>query len=117
MLSGGTLSSAPSGTRMVPSSSELIDAVGHPMRRRILQTLVLDAPGSVSADEIASALDQPLARVTYHLRTLARCEVLRASRTDAGNAAARPRYGWSLDVEAEWLRVVLDVWFDSRSAG
>jgi DNA-binding transcriptional ArsR family regulator len=100
---------------MPPSSSALINAVSHPTRRRILQTLVADSDRWVSADEIATMLDQPLSRVSYHLKALARCEVLRLSPRDDRGGAPQP-YGWSLDVEADWMRVVLDVWVESRPA-
>src|SRR4051794_41380615 len=99
---------------MPPSSSALINAVGHPTRRRILQTLV-DSDRRVSADEIATTLDQPRSRVSYHLKALARCGVLRLSPRDDRGGAPQP-CGWSLDVEADWLRVVLDVWIESRPA-
>jgi DNA-binding transcriptional ArsR family regulator len=73
--------------------------------------------GGLSAGEIAAAVKQPLAQVTYHLKTLARCEVLRLNEDGDRDAREGPRYGWSLGVEADWLRVVLDVWLQSRSAG
>lgn len=101
MLSGGTVPSAPSGTHMAPSSSELISAVGHPTRRRILRTFVEEPLGCVSAGELAERLELPLAQVGYHLKTLARCEVLRLN---------RDRRDWSLDVEPDWLGLFLDIW-------
>jgi DNA-binding transcriptional ArsR family regulator len=104
MSSGGTLFSAPSGTRMVPSSSELIDAVNHPTRRRILRAFVEEPRRSVSARRLAEALDEPVAQVGYHLKTLARYDVLRLSQDG---------YGWSPGVESNWLGVVLEIWPES----
>lgn len=101
MLSGGTLSNAPSGTSMVPSSSELIDAVSNPTRRRILRLLVEGAGRGASAEELAAALEQPVAQVSYHLKTLAQCEILRLN---------RERCDWSLDVEPDWLGLFLGIW-------
>jgi DNA-binding transcriptional ArsR family regulator len=101
---------------MPPSSSELITAVSHPTRRRILRAFVEEPLGAASADELADALEQPVAQVGYHLKTLARCEILRLSRDDDRNAAEAPHYGWALDLEPDWLRVVLDVWVESRAA-
>lgn len=86
---------------MVPSSSELIDAVSHPTRRRILRTFVEDPLRCASAGELAERLEQPVARVGYHLKTLARSEVLRLN---------SDRRGWSLDVEPDWLGLFLDIW-------
>ncbi len=101
---------------MPPSSSELITAVSHPTRRRILRAFVEEPLGAASADELADALEQPVAQVGYHLKTLARCEILRLSRDDDRNAAEELHRGWALDLEPDWLRVVLDVWVESRAA-
>lgn len=101
---------------MPPSSSELITAVSHPTRRRILRAFVEEPLGAASADELADALEQPVAQVGYHLKTLARCEILRLSRDGDRSAAEAPHYGWALDLEPDWLRVVLDVWVESRAA-
>jgi DNA-binding transcriptional ArsR family regulator len=102
---------------MPPSSSELISAISHPTRRRILRAFVEEPLGSASADELADAIEQPAARVGYHLKTLARCEVLRPSQGGAGGDAHARRYGWALDLEPDWVRVVLDIWVESRAAG
>lgn len=104
MSSGGTFFNAPSGTHMVPSSSELIQAVKHSARRRILWRFVEEPQGRASAGELAEALEQPAAQIDYHLKTLARCRLLRLS---------RDRCGWSLDVDPEWLGLVLEVWAES----
>lgn len=95
---------------MPPSSSEVITAVGHPTRRRILRVFVDHFLGRASTGEVAEVIEQPIAQVGYHLKTLARCEILRLSRDGDRSPAGESGYGWSLDVEAEWLRVVLDVW-------
>ncbi len=101
MLSGGALPNAPSGTRMVPSSSELIDAVTSPTRRRILRVLVESGGKGGSSEDLATVLDQPVARIDYHLKTLARCEILRLSPDGCD---------WTLDVEPDWLGLFLDIW-------
>lgn len=99
---------------MPPSSSELLTAISHPTRRRILRAFVEAPFGSASADELAAAIEQPVAQVGYHLKTLARCEVLRPSQ---GDDADERRYGWALDLEPDWVRAVLDIWVESRAAG
>lgn len=100
------------GAAMPPSSSELITAISHPTRRRILRAFVEAPLGFASTDELADAIEQPAARVGYHLKTLARCEILRPGRGD--DAQGRP-YGWALDLEPDWVRVVLDIWVESRA--
>lgn len=101
---------------MAPSSSALINAVRHPTRRRILRAYLDGAAECVSARQLAPTMEQRVGQVDYHLKTLARCEILRLVRDDGGGGG-EPAYGWALDVEAEWLRLVLDVWVESeRSA-
>ncbi len=107
MSSGGTFPNAPSGTEMVPTSSELIEAVRNPTRRRLLRVLVESAGTGASSEDLAVRLEQPVARVDYHLKTLARCEILRLDR-DRGD--------WSLQVEPDWLGLFLDVWPQLRPA-
>jgi DNA-binding transcriptional ArsR family regulator len=102
---------------MPPSSSELITAISHPTRRLILRALVEAPLGSASADELADAIERPVAQIDYHLKTLARCEILRLSRSGEGGDAQAGRYDWALDLEPDWVRVVLDIWVESRVAG
>jgi DNA-binding transcriptional ArsR family regulator len=102
---------------MPPSSSELITAVSHPTRRRILRAFVDGPLGSASAGELADALEEPAAQIGYHLKTLARCEILRLSQQGDRDDAEEHHYGWSLDLEPEWLRVVLDIWVESKVIG
>jgi len=90
----------------------MINAVVHPTRRRILRAYLDDSVECASASELAPALGQRVSQVAYHLKTLARCELLRLVR-DEGGRAGEPLYGWALDVEAEWLRLVLDVYAES----
>lgn len=88
---------------MPPSSSELINAVGHPLRRQILNAYLEGAVECASAGELARALGQRVPQVAYHLKTLAKGEILE-----------RDDYGWVLAVEEEWLRVVLAVWAEAE---
>jgi DNA-binding transcriptional ArsR family regulator len=98
---------------MPPSSSELISAVGHPLRRRILFAY-LDGPlERASAIELAEAMDQQVGQVAYHLKALAKCEILRPVKGGDKKEAQQGHYGWALDVEAVWLRLVLDVWAEA----
>lgn len=98
---------------MPPTSSELISAVRHPLRRRILLAYVEGYVECASASELATAMDQRVGQVAYHLKTLARGEILRPARSGTG----QEYYGWTLGVEAEWLRLVLEVWAESDASG
>ena len=74
---------------MTPSSSELIDAVSHPTRRRILRTY-LDGPVEcISAGDLAPTVEQQVGHVAYHLKTLARCELLRPVQGGGGRSGGR----------------------------
>jgi DNA-binding transcriptional ArsR family regulator len=98
---------------MPPSSSELISALGHPLRRRILLAY-LDGPlERASASEIASAFDQRVGEVAYHLKTLVKTEILRPLHGENWKRAQQTRYGLAGDVEAVWLRLVIDVWAEA----
>jgi DNA-binding transcriptional ArsR family regulator len=110
MLNGGTFSNAPSGTNMVPSKSELISAVNHPTRRRILRVFVEEPDRCASASELAKAVEEPAARVGYHLKTLAHSGILRLNHVGEPKVAAKRHYGWSLEAEPTWLGLVLEIW-------
>lgn len=95
---------------MAPSSSELLSAVGHPLRRRILLAY-LDGPLEVAtASEIAARFDQRVGEVAYHLKTLVKSDILQPLHGEEWKRAQPTRYGLAGDVEAAWLRLVLEVW-------
>lgn len=97
-----------SGPLMPPSSSDLISAVGHPLRRRILNAYLDGSLEGASARELADALDQRVGQVAYHLETLAKSEILRPVQRPGGGAPDGQR-GWVLDVDAVWLQLMLEV--------
>jgi DNA-binding transcriptional ArsR family regulator len=99
-----------------PTSSELISAVSHPLRRRILFAYVDGAVECASAQDLAEAMDQRVGQVAYHLKTLAKGEILRPVQSGQGQAG-EAHYGWTLGVEADWLRLVLEVWAESDVSG
>lgn len=101
---------------MPPSSSELISAVGHPLRRQILNAYLEGMVESATAAELAETLDQRIGQVAYHLKTLAKSDILRPLQTAQGREA-QADCSWALGVEGEWLRVVLAVWAESELSG
>jgi DNA-binding transcriptional ArsR family regulator len=101
---------------MPPATPEMITAVCHPLRRRILRVYLDEALDCASAGELAQATDQGVSKVSYHLKTLARCDVLRLVRSEKVREGEEAGYGWALGVEADWLRVVLDFWSESRAS-
>jgi DNA-binding transcriptional ArsR family regulator len=99
---------------MPPSSSELISAVGHPLRRRILNAYLDGDLECASARDLAEALNQRVGQVAYHLKTLAKSEILRPVQRRGGRE--EEAHCWALDVEAVWLRLVLEVWTEADLA-
>jgi len=91
---------------MPPDASKLINAVNHPLRRRILSAYLDGSVECPSAEEVAAVLDRRVGQVDYHLKTLAKGEVLRPAQG-----------GWALGVEPDWLRVVLAIWAEAEVAG
>lgn len=102
---------------MPPGPSELKTAVSHPLRRQILRVYLERSPRPASALELARATDQQLARVTYHLRTLVDCGFLRAVDGWEANGAGAEHHRWVLDVESDWLLLMLDLWAQSDLTG
>jgi DNA-binding transcriptional ArsR family regulator len=101
---------------MPPGPSELITAVNHPLRRRLLRVFVDEARSAASASEMAQATGEPLARVAYHLKTLTGCGILRLVRRSDEDGVEKPFYAWALAVDPQWLRLMLDFWAQSGLA-
>ena len=102
---------------MPPTSSELISAVSHPLRRRILSAYLEGRVECASASELAAVMDQRVGQVAYHLKTLAKGEILQPVHSGGDREAEAAHYGWMLGVEAEWLRLVLEVWAEADASG
>lgn len=98
---------------MPPTASELISAVNHPLRRRILLAYLEGAVECASATELAEATDQRVGQVAYHLKTLAKGDILLPVRQGDRSQAPAEAYCWTLGVEAEWMRLVLAVWAEA----
>jgi DNA-binding transcriptional ArsR family regulator len=102
---------------MPPTAAKLISAVNHPLRRRILFAFLDGSTESASAKQVAEALGERVGRVAYHLKTLAQGEVLEPVQGIGAEDAQQTHYGWALNVEPEWLRVVLEVWTEAEVGG
>lgn len=87
-----------------PTTNDLLVALRHPLRRRILQTLAEDEPRSPR--ELADSLDQSLSNVSYHVRVLAKCGAAQLVWTKQVRGSTQHFYRSS--VEADWARSVLE---------
>ncbi|HEV2814531.1 MAG TPA: metalloregulator ArsR/SmtB family transcription factor [Solirubrobacteraceae bacterium] len=68
---------------------EVLRILAHPTRMRIYSAAVQEA---LSAKDIADRLEQPLARISYHVRTLADAGLLRAVRQTRRRGAVETHY-------------------------
>jgi DNA-binding transcriptional ArsR family regulator len=69
-----------------PSESDWLQAVGHRYRVEIMRRLL--ATGTATPSDIASALDLPIGRISYHIRVLAETGIIRlAGRTQRRGAS------------------------------
>lgn len=92
---------------MAPSTTELTNALSHILRRRIIIAYLEGEFERASAAEIARAWGERVGQVAYHLKTLARCNVL--SSGEGGDAGSEHRYGFAPGVDPEWLWLLLSV--------
>jgi DNA-binding transcriptional ArsR family regulator len=93
------------GKRQDLVDQQLVKALGHPLRQRILHELGDDP---ASPNELAERLGEPLGNVSYHVKILAECKAIQLDRTAPVRgavehfyrAAAVPRL-----YEDEWTRL------------
>lgn len=90
-----------------PTTHQLLRALNHSMRRRILRLMngETKSPGVLAAE-----LGEPLPSVSYHVRVLCECDVLRLVRTAPVRGSMEHFY--QPVVESDWAREALS---DSRA--
>ena len=85
-------------------TNDLFIALAHPLRRRILREALAD-DREISPRELASSLDQPLSRLSYHVRVLSGCGALELVRTEQVRGSTQHFYRPVLD--APWVKLAL----------
>ena len=85
-----------------PTTDQMLKALNHSLRRRILRLMDGEtrSPGSLAAE-----LGEPLPSISYHVRVLCECDVLRPVRTVPVRGSIQHFY--EPNVEATWMRTVL----------
>ena len=84
-----------------PKGNDLFNALGHPMRRRILREM-LETGGEVSPRELAATLAEQLSALSYHVRVLAECRAVELVRTEQIRGSTQHFYravvkaGWAI---------------------
>jgi DNA-binding transcriptional ArsR family regulator len=91
---------------MNPDAGQLIAAMNHPLRRRILRYLRRDR--TVSAARLSRSLNVPLGNVCYHVKILAELEVLQLVSMRRVRGARESFYRPSLDGQADWVWKALE---------
>jgi DNA-binding transcriptional ArsR family regulator len=83
--------------------SDLLAALRHPLRRKILR--LMESEDAISPRELSSLLEQPLSNVSYHVRVLADCEAVALVRTIPVRGSMQHFYRTAVD--APWARQIL----------
>jgi DNA-binding transcriptional ArsR family regulator len=86
-----------------PEDTDLLTALRHPLRRRILRVM---ADGeAISPRELAAALRVPLSNLSYHVRVLAERSAVTLVETKPSRGSVEHFYRSA--VEASWARQIL----------
>jgi DNA-binding transcriptional ArsR family regulator len=83
--------------------NDLLVALRHPLRRRILRLMAGEE--RISPRDISEMLEAPLSNVSYHMRVLADCAAVSLVSTKPVRGSMQHFY--STAIEAPWAREVL----------
>ena len=95
------------------ATDDLLTALGHPLRRRILREMTRTRKSSPR--ELAETLSEPLSNVSYHVRVLADCDALKLVGTRPVRGSTQHFY--RATVEPEWARTALGIGVTEASNG
>lgn len=92
-------------TRDRPDEEQLLVALGHPLRRRILRAMADGKP--TSPRDLSDTLAEPLSNVSYHVRALVQSNAV----TLVGTKPARGsiQHFYRSNVQAPWAQEVLSM--------
>lgn len=93
---------------MPPDTPELIAALNHPLRRRILRAYLGGRFQTASSTRLADEMGMPLGNVAYHVKTLARLGVLELVRREKVRGAEERFYAVSLGDQSGCIRGILE---------
>ncbi len=91
-------------TRSRSKPNDLFTALGHPLRRQILRTMIAKE-GETSPRRLSKALSEPLSALSYHVRVLAECKAIEMVRTERVRGSTQHFYRPT--VKAGWARQAL----------
>ena len=93
---------------MPPDTPELIAALNHPLRRRILRAYLDGSFQAASASQLSAAMDMPLGNIAYHVKTLSWLGVLEFARSEKVRGAEERFYVVGLADQEGCVRGILD---------
>lgn len=93
---------------MPPAMPELISALNHPLRRRILRAFFDDEFEMASSTQLANLIGLPLGNVAYHVKTLAQLGLLRLTQRSKVRGAEERFYVLTLDERTDCVRSVVE---------
>jgi DNA-binding transcriptional ArsR family regulator len=82
-------SKAAAEERQTTVDVNVLKALGHPLRQRILQAL---SDREASPSQVAKEIDEPLSNVSYHFKILVKCEAVALVRTEPVRGALEHFY-------------------------
>src|SRR3954471_9838335 len=88
-----------------PKKNDLFNALGHPMRRRILRKMLYDG-GEVSPRDLSVKLSEQLSALSYHVRVLAECSAIELVGTERIRGSTQHFY--RAIVKASWALSALE---------
>ncbi|MGH2976397.1 MAG: ArsR/SmtB family transcription factor [Solirubrobacterales bacterium] len=93
------------GTESNRKPTDLFTALAHPVRRRVLRTMLREN-AETTPRELATRLDEPLSALSYHVRVLEECELVKLTRTKRVHGATQHFYRSKM--KAGWARTALE---------
>lgn len=85
--------------------NSLLEALRHPLRRRLLRLMAGEE--AISPRALATALDRPLSNVSYHVRVLAECGAIALVNTTPVRGSVQHFYRSTVD--APWAREIIEL--------
>jgi DNA-binding transcriptional ArsR family regulator len=86
-------------------TSQLLVALGHPLRRQILRLMASEE--RVSPRELSRRLRRPLSNLSYHVRVLLECGAIEL--VDMQPARGSMQHFYRVAIETDWARAVLGI--------
>lgn len=96
---------APMATASSSKNGDIFIALAHPLRRKILRKMI-EEEADISPRDLALGLDEPLSRLSYHVKILVSCSAVELARTEQVRGSTQHFY--RVIVDAIWARMALE---------